>query len=259
MAWVYDDESPTPELIKKACDHESICEKNPYTAQIRNLKQERDEAREDASHWKIEYEIVEARLCGGKHERDNGIVSEREIIPKLQRERDEAIRQFENIQASSIHTCHDQCQRPMCVLRRERDEARKHLKEIEEYGTEEINAAIDLRRNLAQALVDLDDMQYQRDEAREQNTKLREIAERAINYLDQSYRDGFSDEASDLRYELNQLKKEDAERPHCSADPFRKWKWMMDYCKCKGMSPTLGWGSAEEAFLRTLGKWEDAK
>ena len=54
-------------------------------------KQERDEAREDASHWKIEYEIVEARLCGGKHERDNGIVSEREIIPKLQRERDEAI------------------------------------------------------------------------------------------------------------------------------------------------------------------------
>ena len=52
-------------------------------------------------------------------------------------------------------------------LERERDEARKHLKEIEEYGTEEINAAIDLRRNLAQALVDLDDMQYQRDEARE--------------------------------------------------------------------------------------------
>jgi hypothetical protein len=40
------------------------------------------------------------------------------------RERDEAIRQLENIKASSIHTCHDQCQRPMCVLRRERDEAR---------------------------------------------------------------------------------------------------------------------------------------
>jgi hypothetical protein len=52
-------------------------------------------------------------------------------------------------------------------LERERDEARQCLKEIEEYGTEEINAAIDLRRNLAQALVDLDDMQYQRDEARE--------------------------------------------------------------------------------------------
>jgi hypothetical protein len=50
--------------------------------------------------------------------------------------------------------------------KRERDEARKHLKEIEEYGTDEINAAVDLRRNLAQALVDLDDMQYQRDFSR---------------------------------------------------------------------------------------------
>jgi len=46
----------------------------------------------------------------------------------------------------------------------------------------------------------------ERDEAREQNAKLRDIAERAINYLDQSYRDGFCDEASDLRAELNQLK-----------------------------------------------------
>jgi hypothetical protein len=43
-------------------------------------------------------------------------------------------------------------------------------------------------------------------EAREQNAALRDIAERAINYLDQSYRDGFSDEASDLRYELDRLK-----------------------------------------------------
>ena len=46
MAWGYDDESPTPELIKEACDHEAICEKNPYTAQIRNLKRERDKLRE---------------------------------------------------------------------------------------------------------------------------------------------------------------------------------------------------------------------
>jgi hypothetical protein len=83
IAWGYDDESPTPELIKEACDHESICEKNPYTAQIRNLKRERDEGREDAAHWKIEYEIVVARLCGKRHQRDNGIVSDDEVIPKL--------------------------------------------------------------------------------------------------------------------------------------------------------------------------------
>ena len=51
---------------------------------------ERDEAREDADHWKIEYEIVVSRLCGIKHERDNGIITENEIIPVLRKERDEA-------------------------------------------------------------------------------------------------------------------------------------------------------------------------
>ena len=48
-------------------------------------------------------------------------------------------------------------------LEQERDEAREHLREIKEYGTEEINAAVELRQKLAQALVDLDDMQDQRD------------------------------------------------------------------------------------------------
>lgn len=63
----------------------------------RKLELERDEAqketecyREFTEHWKIEYEIVEARLRGKKHQRDNGIISEEEIIPKLTRERDEA-------------------------------------------------------------------------------------------------------------------------------------------------------------------------
>ena len=55
------------------------------------LRRERDEARDDAAHWKSEWEIVEARLCGWKHPRDNGIIFEHEIIPKLQRERDEAL------------------------------------------------------------------------------------------------------------------------------------------------------------------------
>jgi len=46
---------------------------------------------------------------------------------------------------------------------RERDEARESLKHIAEYGTEEINAAVELRQKLANALVDLDNMQDQRD------------------------------------------------------------------------------------------------
>lgn len=51
------------------------------------------------------------------------------------------------------------CQR----LERERDEAREHLREIKEYGTEEINAAVDPRQKLAAALIE-------RDKAREDAT-----------------------------------------------------------------------------------------
>lgn len=55
----------------------------------------------------------------------NPLCREREAHNNTKRERDEAIRQLENLKASAIHSCHDQCQRPMCVLRRERDEAKK--------------------------------------------------------------------------------------------------------------------------------------
>ena len=42
-------------------------------------------------------------------------------------------------------------------VERERDEAREELKHITEYGTEEINAAIELRQKLAQALIERDE------------------------------------------------------------------------------------------------------
>jgi len=44
-------------------------------------------------------------------------------------------------------------------LERERDEARESLKHITEYGTEEINAAVELRQKLASALVERDEVQ----------------------------------------------------------------------------------------------------
>ena len=52
-------------------------------------------------------------------------------------------------------------------LERERNEAREALKHIEEYGTEEINAAIDLRQKLASALVERDEAIRQRNETNE--------------------------------------------------------------------------------------------
>lgn len=48
-------------------------------------------------------------------------------IETLERDRDEARAALENYKAQSIHTCHDQCQRPMCVLRRERDALQEQL------------------------------------------------------------------------------------------------------------------------------------
>jgi hypothetical protein len=55
-----------------------------------------------------------------------------QLANHLKQERDEAIRQLENLKASAIHTCHDQCQRPMCVLRRERDESRELAQQMSE-------------------------------------------------------------------------------------------------------------------------------
>ena len=42
----------------------------------------------------------------------------------------EAADRLDNLFASGIHTCHDQCQRPMCVLRRERDKAQAELARV---------------------------------------------------------------------------------------------------------------------------------
>jgi len=50
-----------------------------------------------------------------------------EWAQQLERERDEARRKLNNIDVIAIHSCHNECQRPICVLRRERDEAREKL------------------------------------------------------------------------------------------------------------------------------------
>ena len=54
----------------------------------------------------------------------------RAVSQRLERERDKAIRQLDNLNATAIHSCHSECQRPMCVLRRERDEANEQVKEL---------------------------------------------------------------------------------------------------------------------------------
>ena len=48
-----------------------------------------------------------------------------EWAQQLERERNEARRKLNNLDVTAIHSCHNECQRPICVLRRERDEARE--------------------------------------------------------------------------------------------------------------------------------------
>jgi hypothetical protein len=45
-----------------------------------------------------------------------------ELCRRMERERDEARRKLEDLDVAAIHSCHNECQRLMCVLRRERDE-----------------------------------------------------------------------------------------------------------------------------------------
>lgn len=63
-------------------------------------------------------------------------------------------------------------------LRRERDEAREAFEHVKEYGTEEINAAIELRQKLAQTLIE-------RDEAREALREIWQSGDAFLPYIDQ--------------------------------------------------------------------------
>ena len=86
-------------------------------------------------------------------------------------------------------------------LERERDEAREALKNIGEYGTEEINAAVELRQKLASALVE-------RDEARKQIKELIYIAGRAIDLAEIDFENDKFGVVSELRDGLQKIKEE---------------------------------------------------
>ena len=108
---------------------------------------------------------------------------------KLERERDEAIiRRMETIM---------QCE----LYEQERNEARESLKHIKEYGTEEINAAIELRQKLAQVIM-------KRDEAKEQIKELIYISERAIALAEIDFENDKFGVVSELRDGLEKIKEE---------------------------------------------------
>lgn len=94
----------------------------------------------------------------------------------------------------------------LCEARRERDEARESLKHIAEYGTEEINASVELRQKLAHALVDLDNMQYQRDLAMKVISRLERERDEAREAFKEMWRSG------------------DAFLPHVDSETINRWR-----------------------------------
>ena len=75
-------------------------------------------------------------------------------------------------------------------LKQERNEARESLKHIAEYGTEEINASVDLRQKLAHTLVDLDNVQDQRDLAMKIIKRLEQERDEAREVLREMWASG---------------------------------------------------------------------
>ena len=82
-------------------------------------------------------------------------------------------------------------------LERQRDEARDDLKHIGEYGTEEINAAVELRQKVATALLE-------RDDAREKAERYRREANKFMLQRDEA-KDKYATEATEHMLAVNKV------------------------------------------------------
>jgi hypothetical protein len=69
-------------------------------------------------------------------------------------------------------------------MKQDRDEARESLKHIGEYGTEEINAAVELRQKLASALVERDIAEDERIDMAQQLESEKQCHDRCQNERD---------------------------------------------------------------------------
>ena len=154
----------------------------------RRLKRERDEAREKYDLEAVENMLAVNKLCKERDEArgelariESLLLDPHAVFLNFLRGK---IAKLDWANLEHIHGPHP--------ARVERDEAREALKHIGEYGTEEINAAVELRQKLAQALVDLDNMQDQRDLAMKVIKRLeceREEAREALMKIEEVFID----------------------------------------------------------------------
>jgi len=127
-------------------------ERDESAAMCGRYKQERDIAEADATNFRAKiFELINERDilrldAQREAEQHDRMVGE---LEKVYAERDEARELLASEKITRDHVI-----KRGIEMQKERDEAREALKHIEEYGTEEINAAVDLRQKLASALVE---------------------------------------------------------------------------------------------------------
>ena len=69
-------------------------------------------------------------------------------LNSLTAERDSLLDQLSNGDTMAIHSCHQDCQRVLCVLRRERDELKARLEELVFHPEEEPKWKDDIINNI---------------------------------------------------------------------------------------------------------------
>jgi hypothetical protein len=127
-----------------------------------------DDVREHRDEWKAKY-IQQNKDLGYELRDPNGTIWSE--CKRLQTELTAARAEIERLDTAGIHSCHKDCQRPNCVLRRERDElatclasekiTRNHIVELASKTERELNEA----RRLAERYRDLScDSQDEADE-----------------------------------------------------------------------------------------------
>lgn len=143
----------TPETDALFIKHGYPVEVDTHKAMLlcEKLEQERDEAREEIRDWKRLHDAAE---------RGVDLTIAEGTISDLLKQRDEAREERDIARLEFEEISND-----LTDARKERDKAREELKEIAEYGTEEINAAVELRQKLAAALIE-------RDEARDELARI---------------------------------------------------------------------------------------
>ena len=89
---------------------------------------------EDA-YRELERELVAVteqrdRLADQIEANHKGTLMLERMVYQSREQRDRLAEEIENLKASGIHTCHDQCKRPMCAMRRQRDRLAEALREL---------------------------------------------------------------------------------------------------------------------------------